>query len=485
MSKAYRPLNITKYDPFWKPVPAPGAHPDEPNFLCVSFNENWLPYILGALEPLRWTDKYQGDEATRTLAARRAENLIYLFMSAIPCEGDEMRLRQKPGSPCVMQASYDTGNTWVDVFDYAACFGSINKQNPPADYVLTYNNYQQYISEARAIYSGNPDNLTPQGSVEVDSNNLNKPICVAARSVVLAAAAIGIEEARNAESSRQDLYTIVTAGLGAAALIGGAVAAFPVIAGSIGISAALGGKLAFGMGMASVAMPLAGLFDNADVSLFENESAIQDVTCCMINALNDSIPTEVQFRQSLDNCSLSGDSEELRFIVREIIQHPDIYLHFLIEIEGAYQGATNSGIDLGTCPCDSWCQYWLDDGSTSGLTITEGTLQAGPPAYIEDPLIDINFASASSFFVDSVAIELAGVGTQKASVTIYTQATSGGAWDVVTTASRSNGVYTVAINETVFGVRVRSSRDFSHRIDRLELNGNGNEPALQGASCPS
>lgn len=482
--KAYRPLNITKYDPFLRPVPAPGAHPDEPNFLCVSFNENWLPHILGALEPLRWTDKYQGDDATRELAARRAENLIYLFMSAIPCEVDEMRLRQKPGEPCVLQASYDTGNTWVDVFDYALCFDTINRSNPPSDYVLTYNTYQQYMTEARALYAGDPANLTPQGSVEIDPANLHKPICVAARAVVLGSCAVGIEAANADESTREDFYSLVSAGFAVSALVAGSSIIFPPVAASIGISAAIGGKLALGMSLASIGMGLTRFFDNEDTSIFEDEALQREVICCMTSALGDTIPTGEEFRQSLDNCSLSGNAEELRSVVREIIQSPDVYINFLLEIEGAYQGAMNSGIDLGTCPCDSWCQYWLGDNDGTGLTISGGVLTTTSSTFIQGPPVDVAVSSATPFMADTLTITFDGIGSEKAATTIYKQTAAAGTWETVTTASRGNGAYSVEINEQVFGLRVYAHRLYQFEMTGFRIDGNGNEPTLNGTPCP-
>lgn len=71
---------------FENPVPVNDTNPYDDPLICVSFNESWLPIILGALQGLIQPNAYNtGDDAAITLQQQRAATLLDLFMKQTPC----------------------------------------------------------------------------------------------------------------------------------------------------------------------------------------------------------------------------------------------------------------------------------------------------------------------------------------------------------------------------------------------------------------
>lgn len=115
------------------PILPPGVEPDEPPFVCLKINQYWIPFITGALVKMIYPEYWSGSIEENRIARRQAVNLIGLFQDAgenCP-EGDDMRLRHRPDNDCIIQASYDGGDTWEDMLDIAAiktCLGLITQR---------------------------------------------------------------------------------------------------------------------------------------------------------------------------------------------------------------------------------------------------------------------------------------------------------------------------------------------------------------------
>jgi hypothetical protein len=434
------PYSIRIYDPFAFPVPTPGQDPDDSRMLCVKFNESWLPSILGALESLRYPDTWRGTEDQQAKAVLQSAHLIAMFMLAEICEDTEMRLRQKPTNSCVLQASYDNGNTWNDVFDYAACFESLNAQAPQPDYVNLIADYNLFSQEMNNVYNDNPDNLTPSASQEVNNENLHIPLCRAAHAVVLAACAGGVERARRNDSTRDTIYAVGAAAFGIAAALTGGLALVPAAAAAVGISTGLAGFLAIAAGGAGAATSLGPVFDNTPTGIFENQEAQNDVICCMLSSFADSIPTRSEFENSLNGCSLSGDAADLAGVITQFLAADDIYQLFLLEIEAGYVAAQTNGLDLGTCPCDNWCYTWdfvADQGGwvawgINGVTRAYHTPQGWKSGYPEE--------STDNRAKDEISIQVTGsTALGEAAVTVnYSNVTANEPMEVKITDVENN-----------------------------------------------
>ena len=116
---------------FKRPVPTPPQEPDASPLLRVTFNANWLPYIMGSLFQLLQTTVWDAPQGSPefVLAQNRAANLLYLFSIAEPVEaaphgaggGDETpMIRQNPTNPCLLESSLD-GTDWCVFADLSKC----------------------------------------------------------------------------------------------------------------------------------------------------------------------------------------------------------------------------------------------------------------------------------------------------------------------------------------------------------------------------
>lgn len=91
------------------------------------------------------------------------------------------------------------------------------------------------------------------------------------------------------------------------------------------------------------------------VDAMNNESAIDDVICCMIDGLTGQAVSEGNFESSLDACGFAfeSDSDIVRFVVQQDLDNFDNYLSFVNSLGDAYD-YTSKGI-IFDCGCDdSW-----------------------------------------------------------------------------------------------------------------------------------
>lgn len=81
------------YAPFLNPMPPPEIDPHVPDLICVQFNREYLPFVIGALRTLIYPDMYEGTQEETELASMRFEKLISLFQLATtecpPCACDD------------------------------------------------------------------------------------------------------------------------------------------------------------------------------------------------------------------------------------------------------------------------------------------------------------------------------------------------------------------------------------------------------------
>jgi len=117
---------------FETPVPAPGIDPGAERLLCVSFNERWLPYIIGSLKQLLLNTTFDVpmDSDAFQLVQSQAATLINRFVNATPCNtlplqgwgggNEEPMIRQDPANPCLLQSSID-GINWCTFADLSKC----------------------------------------------------------------------------------------------------------------------------------------------------------------------------------------------------------------------------------------------------------------------------------------------------------------------------------------------------------------------------
>jgi hypothetical protein len=193
-----------------------------------------------------------------------------------------------------------------------------------------------------------------------DPGDIDKILCLALQMLVTSIVEAAKANKQGTEQDNQDFVRnlgnvfggLATAG-GAAIQAGGAAAAF---VGYIG-----GPYLVLGLALAAVGMAIANAVWTTDLSVFEDDAAVQQVYCTMINNIVGDTPTRSRFQNGLTPNTFTPGSHaaQLAVIVQAYLDDLDTYLQFLATTQGLYEVA-----NFGVLPeCDScggpWC--FIDD----------------------------------------------------------------------------------------------------------------------------
>lgn len=281
---------------------------------------------------------------------------------------EQTMLRTKPTDICVLQQSLDGGNTWNDVFDFGACLDTKDLGSGSETNIFNYfDETNIFYSDNRVIYNNNILNIWTNGGYgDGDDPERDAAQCFALGWFVDAICGMLIEtKQRQAEADKNILNTVSD--------FFGAASSFAT--GLIGIGVTfISPWMAIGLALAGVAAELGALFTNADISLFEDLEAREDVQCCLFTALAGSAPTQTEFAQSLDSCSFAGgsNSEKLREIIAPFLEDLDVYITLYKNITEATDLAI-AGAEL-PCPCPEpaqtlVCDFLVDD---CGFTTNNG-----------------------------------------------------------------------------------------------------------------
>src|SRR5512147_317295 len=103
-------------------LPPPTTHPDEPPFACIEINQSWIPYIIGALRPMRYPEYWAGTLEENRTARKDVNNLINQLSIAGECgdmeccfitETTTVILHQVNSVTLQLEISVDGGQTWT------------------------------------------------------------------------------------------------------------------------------------------------------------------------------------------------------------------------------------------------------------------------------------------------------------------------------------------------------------------------------------
>ena len=219
-----------------------------------------------------------------------------------------------------------------------ALMSCVDFQPYQLDYV--YNNQvQQKVNELQTLWQGNPSDLNPNSPDDNfngnNSTDRNNALCNACKIFVYSYSQNWVRTAQTVLG-----VTFVIGLLASITLIGGMVATVLV------------GGLAFITSTALDAM--------------QDEDALDDVVCCMYNALLNQAISQTTFEQSLDACGfLPGSNQAIirDIISSDLVQFPN-YLSFLEQLGLQFVLAEAGVVD---CPCDPspmWTQnfdFTIDD----------------------------------------------------------------------------------------------------------------------------
>ena len=98
-------------------VPPPTQHPDEPEFVCIPVNREWIPILLGALQPLKYPEYWSGTLEENRGARKDFGLLLDQIMQAEACNMQKCCVE-----PTIIQrVNPDTGNVEIS-YDNGATF---------------------------------------------------------------------------------------------------------------------------------------------------------------------------------------------------------------------------------------------------------------------------------------------------------------------------------------------------------------------------
>lgn len=331
--------------------------------LKIPNDTHYRAAFLGQLYELgkwwTWEKSYAPGDTRATEAAAYWRELIeeYLCMPAL-CPID---LRQSPIDSCLIEKTYD-GLTWQDAWRNDVCQTVVPDYN--TQQLLNQVIQQQLLN----LYDGTPSSVNPNApddffaSVDPDRQTA---LCLAAQAWV--------------GSLVQNYLVRAGIALGLSGLIVGLLGIF----GPLGIVAGivLGGALGY--------ISLQG-FEAA-----QDESAINDVVCCMIDNLDGLAISHANFQTALDGCGfdVGSNSDLLKTIVAAELGSEGNYVAFINALGQSYSMAQAGVVCEVSClVCDTVDYDWYTDNT---LTLVEWELMTTAvfPTNLATTLNDANPAA--------------------------------------------------------------------------------------------
>jgi len=220
-------------------------------------------------------------------------------------------------------------------------------------YMLAFNYNQiviQVLSEYDALYDagGIPD-LNPNTPTDFysgdDSDERLNALCTACNIYV--------------RSYASNWLTTAQAVLGVTIVIG------------IALSISIVGGIIAGTVLAGLA-----LITQVAMDAMQDEDALDNVVCCMYNALNEAVVNQANFEASLDACGFGGGTNEaiIRDLIASDLDQFNNWLSFLNSLGDSYVLAQ---VGVFSCPCfDIWTSF-LDFTTDDLMTLSAGQWEDG------------------------------------------------------------------------------------------------------------
>jgi hypothetical protein len=344
------PDAIKRYAPFVTSLDVPTAKIDDAPYVCIRLNAQWIPFILGAVETLRWDALYKGTEVQINAATAEVERLfLALAQGNIDCPEDAMALlRQNPEDPCQLQASYDDGVTWATVFDYSVCMQSETKE-----IVTVANAYDMHteVTNNMAVYEGDITNVyAGWGYGDDDDEYRDEALCWALRQWIDLVCELAIKLLHDQlDENKQTLEAIADSlqAVGEIVAIMVGFELFPAWAVYAGLAFTVAGS----------AGEVAATLMEVDPSVFQDDQAKEEVACVIYNAMKGVTPSFADWNNSLDNHGLMGNAGHIADASFMWQWSDESFVQFF-KFMGPMIDIVKYGADLG-CPCEGdWTHIW-------------------------------------------------------------------------------------------------------------------------------
>lgn len=341
--------------------------------ICVTMKIPDVPEyrvaFVGAIEELgkywNW-EKWVGPESSRAKqAATYWQELIYQFLKFNDC-GDLPMLRQSPVDPCILEQSFDGGETWSTAFNFALCQPS---GSSPFQLQSMVNGTQALQNSILDRFDGtDPTSINANAPATLgDTDPLREAaLCMALKSFIV--------------SVLQDWEYRLELGQ----FLVGAGAVLSILLFPYGMIAAT--SVAVGLTVAAEEL-LAAIHD---------ASAINDLICCVKDQMmaNNNALTKENFAGDFVGCEGTGNQALIYSQVSQAALQVGNFAVFVDALGRFQQFAENGVEDCPTCDCPpSRVWNWLD-GTTTDLdgweAITTHSFPIGQP-YTAPNMTDYSF----------------------------------------------------------------------------------------------
>lgn len=309
--------------------------PSDVEYFALSKRHQWL--LLSLSEYAKWITRWFSSNGetpidTDSLSAI-VDDMIYRLMSPI---GGEMmtsfQLRQNEEAPCLLEQSFDNGETWSLAFDYSLC-----QQYSILDYNIERSIVNQENARRSELYDGTPESINEN----CPEDFTGAALCSAVKHYV----EIQVLDTLNR-------YRV------AAALAAAAV-------GFLGLGAGVLGWVIGGIVVGLVGYELSQIEAAA-----ADRDALNDVICALVDELEGIAVTEANFVAGITAlAAMSGNAATVVAILKGNKGNQVNYLWF-VDLLGEAFVATSTGYD--DCPCSpEWCwnfDFTADNGGWSNAS---------------------------------------------------------------------------------------------------------------------
>lgn len=361
---------IKRYAPFFAPLPVPTSGIFDTPHSCLQINEEWQPWVAGALEVLKWKDRYTGTDEQIRFALHQMELLILaVYEGSMACDEDgDVRLRQSPTDPCVMQISYDSGYSWETAFNYGLCFEK--QQESSSQTFMTFALVNQWTNQQVTIYNGTCQSIAPNMVYNGGNNGArDKALCMLIESLVEMTATVALEARDDMSGWEWDLARFFVK------LQKYAVVAIDVIINVFFYGwVTLADEMALGLAFALLES-IEELLEAPDVANFADGDLLRDIICYAYGGVQGSTMELVDYVGMFQGVSIIPNvTSDMETWLTKATSEMKAYVSALSFLNEAYEGLVDGSITY-TCPCTlSEYEYHFDTGmSMQGWVAAEGT----------------------------------------------------------------------------------------------------------------
>ncbi len=361
---------IKRYAPFFEALPVPISGIFDTPHSCLQINEEWQPWVAGALEVLKWKDRYAGTDEQIRFALHQMELLILaVYEGSMACDEDsEVRLRQSPDDPCVLQISYDAGYSWQTAFDYGLCFQQQQESNPT--FALNFALIQTWTNSQVTIYNGTCQSIAPNMVFDEtpDDEFRNLALCMMVEAIVQETAAFALAYYDKMNSFEWKVARFFNK------LIKYGLIIAEVLINIAGGWATLVDEVAFSIAY-SLNENIADLLDCPDVANFADSAVLDAITCYGVGGLTGATPELADFVAMFQGVStLPNVTSDMETWLTKATSEMESYVSALSYLNEVFDGLKNGSI-VYQCPCDqTMLEFHFDTGSSMlGWVASDGT----------------------------------------------------------------------------------------------------------------